>query len=65
MSELKYYPDIFFNPSAEEARKVIVSPIGDIGSDERWNIETKWLAEHIKFDSDNDLIIDYGCGGVI
>ena len=61
--KVTYYPEFFHRTSIAEARKVILTE-EDAGMtvDKRWEVETKWLVERIRFDDDDSLIVDYGCG---
>lgn len=59
---LVYDPAYFFCNNLNDAKKVILTPCGGLNVDERWKLETEWLIEHIKFDNDEELVIDYGCG---
>lgn len=58
---MRYAPEFFNRHSLVEMRGVILSPNGGLTVDERWDIETKWLAERIKF-PETGVVIDYGCG---
>jgi SAM-dependent methyltransferase len=61
----RYAPEFFNRTTVEEMRGVILSPYGGLSVEERWKVETPWLAERIKFDSiqsDSGVVIDYGCG---
>ncbi len=59
---LIYDPDFYFCKNLGDAKKVILGPWGGLSVEERWKLETEWLIERIKFDNDEDLVIDYGCG---
>ena len=58
---IRYAPEFFNRATEEEARKVILSPGGGLTVEQRWEIETKWLAERLVF-PDGGIVIDYGCG---
>jgi SAM-dependent methyltransferase len=58
---MKYYPDVFNRATPAEARAIILTPEVGLTPDERWQVETDWLAERMSFD-DDALVIDYGCG---
>lgn len=57
----EYAPEFFNRGSFQEAQAVIVTAGGGLSVEERWKIETAWLAERIKF-PDDGIVIDYGCG---
>lgn len=61
---ISYNPDIFEVTSIEEAKRIVLTA-EDITTDERWRVETPYLAEsigaYLKPDAVS-LIIDYGCG---
>jgi len=59
---LIYDPNFFFCKNLVDAKKIILGPYGGLEADERWKVETKWLLEHIKFDNEEDVVVDYGCG---
>lgn len=59
-----YNPDIFEVRTIEEAKRIVLTA-EDATTDERWRVETPYLAEsigaYLKPDA-SSLIIDYGCG---
>jgi len=56
-----YYPEIFSQPQTEAAaRELICNPEQELSPDQRWEVETAWLLEHIRLLP--GLTIDYGCG---
>ncbi len=59
---LQYAPEFFFRESIATAKEVILTPGDELNTDERWEKETKWLMEQIKFNDDIGLVIDFGCG---
>jgi len=56
----KYAPEIFIQASLEDAKAIILMPEVGLTTDQRWEQETAWLEERVKFDP--GLVIDYGCG---
>jgi cyclopropane fatty-acyl-phospholipid synthase-like methyltransferase len=64
-SELTYSRAVFDVPSEQAARRIILTPEGGEGTDERWERETPHLVdligEHLRPPPDA-LYIDYGCG---
>jgi SAM-dependent methyltransferase len=58
---MRYAPEFFNRTTFDEARAVVLTPGGGMGTDERWKVETDWLAERIRIPGDG-LIVDYGCG---
>ena len=58
---MRYAPEFFNRADVEEARGVILTPGGGMGTEERWVKETDWLAQRIFFPG-RGLVIDYGCG---
>ena len=59
---LIYDPNFYFCKNLGDAKKVILGAWGGLNTDERWKLETEWLVQRIKFDSAEDIVIDYGCG---
>jgi len=57
-----YYPGFFTTDSISSSKDIILSAGSGMTVDERWEHETKWLVEKIKFGNERDLVIDYGCG---
>jgi SAM-dependent methyltransferase len=61
-----YYPDVFENVvDLEHAKRLTVTREGDLTSEVRWEIETKFTIDTLlKFVSLNEtsLVLDYGCG---
>jgi SAM-dependent methyltransferase len=60
METPQYAPSIFSRETVEEARQIILTPEAGLSTDERWERETAWLMQHIRFPA--GLIVDYGCG---
>lgn len=64
MTEAVYAPEVFEVSSLRAAKEIILTP-EDFSSDERWRVETPYLAELIINNLkvvEEDLILDYGCG---
>lgn len=63
-TRVSYNPDIFEVTTIEEAKRIVLTA-EDATTDERWRVETPYLAEgigdYLKPDT-GSLIIDYGCG---
>ena len=57
----RYAPEFFNRTTFESAQSVSLTPGGGMGTAERWEKETAWLAKRIFFPG-GDLVIDYGCG---
>lgn len=57
-----YDPRIFTCRTTEEARQIILMPEAGLSTNERWERETRWLAEMIQWPEGARLVIDYGCG---
>ncbi len=61
---VSYNPDIFEVRSIEEAKRIVLTA-EDSTTEERWRVETPYLAEsigeYLKPDA-SSLIVDYGCG---
>ena len=69
MSELQqftYSPDIFFKPTLEEAKSIILTPITTATTEERWQFETEAMTNLISRMvgpiTSETVILDYGCG---
>ncbi len=64
VKRVSYNPDIFEVTTIEEAKRIVLTA-EDATTDERWRVETPYLAEsigeHLEPDA-SSLIIDYGCG---
>jgi len=58
----KYNPSIFLQDSIEHAQMIILTPEVGLTTQQRWEQETAWLVERIRFPSPIPLVIDYGCG---
>lgn len=54
--------EFFYCENLDVAKGVILSPGGGMTTDQRWEAETKWLAERLIFKDEKGLVIDYGCG---
>jgi len=62
---MEYDPAIFADVKSEDdAKSVILGPDGVFSTDERWEIETKYLIDLIRahMPIDDALCLDYGCG---
>jgi len=57
-----YDHNYFYSNNLEDAKKVILGSYGGLNVDERWKLETEWLIKHIKFNNEQELVVDYGCG---
>ena len=65
MANNEYWPEKFNVSDLEEAKRLILTPDGDLSTDERWAIETPPLVSLLKeqFDiSDQSTLIDFGVG---
>ncbi len=63
-AKISYNPDIFEVTSIEEAKRIVLTA-EDATTEERWRVETPYLAESIgEYLQPNasSLIVDYGCG---
>lgn len=60
MQQAVYFPDIFVQPELEQARRIILTPEAGLSTDERWQMETDWLMQHLLLP--DGIIVDYGCG---
>lgn len=63
-TQVSYNPDIFEVTTIDEAKRIVLTA-EDATTDERWRVETPYLAESIGNFLEPDagfLIIDYGCG---
>ena len=61
-----YYPDVFTDVvNLEHAKQLILTRDGDLTSEVRWEIETKFtvdtLLDSVLLDK-NSVVLDYGCG---
>lgn len=63
-ARVSYNPDIFEVTTIEEAKRIVLTA-EDATTEERWRVETPYLAQsigdYLKPDA-SSLIIDYGCG---
>jgi 2-polyprenyl-3-methyl-5-hydroxy-6-metoxy-1,4-benzoquinol methylase len=61
-----YNPTVFDVSSIQDAKNIILTQEEGMSTDERWKLETPFLAQDIGayFSSldENSVIIDYGCG---
>ena len=60
-----YAPGIFESPDIEAAKAIILTPEPGTSTEERWRIETPYLAQQMAGRLDlnaNSLVLDYGCG---
>jgi SAM-dependent methyltransferase len=61
-----YDPKVFTEvPTMDRARWAILTPQGPLSTDQRWAIETPWLAEFLirKFNlTSKSRVLDFGCG---
>lgn len=60
-----YTPGIFESPDMDAAKAIILTPEPGTTTEERWRIETPYLAGQMAERLDlnvNSLVIDYGCG---
>lgn len=62
----QYNPKVFDVSNVEEAKKIILTKESGMDTDERWDKETKFLAQDInsyfKDLNENSIVIDFGCG---
>lgn len=65
MVDLTYNPAIFDVADLDSARRIILTAGPDLGTEERWERETPYLADlaadRLKLTPDK-LLLDYGCG---
>lgn len=63
---IQYNPNIFEVNDIESAKKIILTPEAGMQTDERWDKETKYLANDItgyfKDLDANSIVVDFGCG---
>lgn len=63
---IQYNPKVFDVDNVQEAKNIILTPEAGMKTDERWELETQFLAKDIAdFFSgldENSVVIDYGCG---
>lgn len=59
--DVRYAGDVFQQTSLGDARAIILTPEQGLSTDERWERETAWLFDHVKFPPFGP-IIDLGCG---
>lgn len=60
-----YAPGVFETPDMAAAQAIILTPEPGTTTDERWRIETPYLAAEMVAHLDlnqNSLVLDYGCG---
>lgn len=59
-----YTPEIFNQQTLEGARNIILTAESGKSADERWGLETAWLAGILKqaLPTQNYLTLDFGCG---
>ena len=60
-----YTPGIFESPDLAAAQAIILTPEPGTTTEERWRLETPYLAEQMAQRLDlnaNSLVLDYGCG---
>ena len=64
--KIQYNPEVFNVKNVDDAKKIILTPESGMGTDERWEKETKYLAKDISeyFSTLNEksIVVDYGCG---
>jgi len=61
----QYRPNVFDVTDEKAAREIILTPAGGQSTDQRWEIETPYVANRVAelLDLDaRDTIIDFGCG---
>jgi SAM-dependent methyltransferase len=56
-----YTPEVFETRDEAAARWIILTPEAGMSSEQRWELESPWLAERLFFPADG-LVLDYGCG---
>ncbi|MBD2464516.1 methyltransferase domain-containing protein [Oscillatoria sp. FACHB-1407] len=60
-----YKPEVFYVDTLDAAKGIILTPEEGTTTEERWQIETPYLAEQLGLElhpKPNDLILDFGCG---
>ena len=60
-----YAPGVFETPDLASAQAIILTPERGTTTDERWRLETPYLADQMASRLDlnaNSLVLDYGCG---
>ncbi|MDX2212377.1 MAG: methyltransferase domain-containing protein [Oculatellaceae cyanobacterium bins.114] len=60
-----YKPEVFYVDTLDAAKGIILTPEQGTTTEERWQIETPYLAEQLGLElqpKPNDLILDFGCG---
>ena len=60
-----YCPDVFDVENLDQAKRIILTEEQGLTSEERWRVETPYLAEEIVRSlslKQGDLLLDYGCG---
>lgn len=60
-----YCPDVFEVETLDQARRIILTDEQELSTNERWSVETPYLAgEIVRLLSlrQEDLLLDYGCG---
>ena len=57
----RYAPEIFDAKDVDDAKEIILAGGSGLTTEERWDLETRWLVERVKFPP-GSLVIDYGCG---
>jgi len=65
MAQYTYNPSIFEVKSIDQARRIIVTEEAGLGTDERWAVETPYVADLIHETINvrsSSVLVDYGCG---
>ena len=65
MTQYTYDPAVFDVDNIEQARQMILTPEGGMGTDERWRSETPYVAdliEELTTIASSSILVDYGCG---
>jgi SAM-dependent methyltransferase len=60
-----YAPEVFDVVSADDARRIILTPEAGTTTDTRWETETPWLADRILDHfplTERHVVVDFGCG---
>jgi SAM-dependent methyltransferase len=65
MAQYTYNPSVFEVKSIDQARRIIVTEEAGLGADERWAVETPYVADLIHETINvrsSSVLVDYGCG---
>jgi SAM-dependent methyltransferase len=59
---IEYRPDVFRRATLDAAKQIILQPGPGMTVEERWEKETGWLLDQLRFDDRDALLLDFGCG---